>query len=97
MTKFILTTAIVCLYSISSFAQSFTVSGQLQNTESEGIPYASISLSKRVDTATIQFAIAKEDGTYFMKNVAAGDYYLVVACIGYDVAYKAISVSQDLV
>ena len=97
MTKFILTTAIVSLYSISSFAQSFTVYGQLQNAESEGIPYASISLSKQVDTATIQFAIAKEDGTYFMKNVAAGDYYLVVACIGYDVAYKAISVSNDLV
>lgn len=96
MTKSILITAIICLYSSANFAQSFTVSGQLQDAEGNGVPYASISLSEQVDTTTIQFTIAKEDGTYTMKSVQPGEYYLVVACIGYGVAYKGISVSGDL-
>jgi len=96
MTKSILITAIICLYSSANFAQSFKISGQLLDADGNGVPYASISLSEQVDTTTIQFTIAKEDGTYTMKSVQPGEYYLVVACIGYGVAYKGISVSGDL-
>ena len=96
MNKSILITAIICLYSSTNFAQSFTVSGNLQDADGNGVPYASISLSEQFDTATIQFTIAKEDGTYMLKSVQPGEYYLVVACIGYSVAYKGISVSGDL-
>lgn len=96
MNKSILIAAIMCLYSSTIFAQSFKISGQLLDADGNGVPYASISLSEQVDTTTIQFTIAKEDGTYTMKSVQPGEYYLVVACIGYGVAYKGISVSGDL-
>ena len=60
MNKSILITAIICLYSSTNFAQSFTVSGNLQDADGNGVPYASISLSEQFDTATIQFTIAKK-------------------------------------
>ena len=87
MIKVILTTAVFCLLYTSSLAQSYDISGELKNTDGVGVPYASIALSEKSDTSTVLFAIAKEDGTYSLKNVEAGDYYLVVACIGFDVVF----------
>jgi hypothetical protein len=97
MIKVILTTAVFCLLYTSSLAQSYDISGELKNTDGVGVPYASIALSEKSDTSTVLFAIAKEDGTYSLKNVEAGDYYLVVACIGFDVVFDPISVTADMV
>lgn len=96
MTKAILTAAVFCLSSISVFSQNFVVSGQLKDADAKGIPFASISLSTRSDSSTLQFAIAKEDGTFSMKGVSAGEYFLVVARIGYDVLFTPIEVSGDV-
>ncbi len=95
MTKALLAAAFLCLLSVSAFSQNFSIGGQLKDAQSKGIPYASISLSTQSDSSTLQFAIAKEDGTFAMKGVSAGKYYLVVACIGYDVLYSPIEVQGN--
>jgi hypothetical protein len=96
MFKLILTAAIFCLFCVAANAQDHTISGQLQDINAKGIPYASVSLSSKADTTTLQFAIAKEDGTFTMKKVEKGEYFLVVACIGYDVLFEPIGVSSDI-
>ena len=98
MTKTILTTALFLFISVNPvLAQKYAVSGTLTDNEAKGVPYASISISEMADTATIQFSIAKEDGTFTLKNVEAGEYYLVVACVGYEVIYERVSVTADVV
>jgi hypothetical protein len=72
MTKTILTTALFLFISVNPvLAQKYAVSGTLTDNEAKGVPYASISISEMADTATIQFSIAKEDGTFTLKNVEA--------------------------
>lgn len=91
-----LSVLLVFLFNFSCVAQSFTLAGKLQDSTGAGVPYASIALSERADTTTLQFAIAREDGSFTLKDVNAGSYFLVIACVGYEVEHKPIEVSQDM-
>lgn len=96
MTKLFFFLAAFSFFVFSSSAQSFSLSGVLQDANAKSVPYASVSLSTDTDTATLQFIIAKEDGSFSMKDIAAGSYYLVVASIGYEVVYEPIRISADV-
>ena len=61
----------------------------------QGVPYGSIALSDRIDTSTIQFSIAKEDGSFTMKGVATGDYIIIAASVGYEVEHKFVTIDSD--
>jgi hypothetical protein len=96
MPKATVTLCALFLFSIHGFAQSYAASGRLVDSTGYGIPFASIALSAPADTATLQFVIAKENGSFTFDNISAGDYYIVVACVGYEVEYKPISVVADI-
>ena len=78
-----------------SSAQTYTVSGRLLDANGQGVPYGSIALSDRIDTSTIQFSIAKEDGSFTMKGVATGDYIIIAASVGYEVEHKFVTIDSD--
>ena len=78
-----------------SLAQTYTVSGRLLDANGQGVPYGSIALSDRIDTSTIQFSIAKEDGSFTMKGVATGDYIIIAASVGYEVEHKFVTIDSD--
>ncbi|PCJ65204.1 MAG: hypothetical protein COA58_10085 [Bacteroidetes bacterium] len=86
-----------CLLSFSSLAQNASVSGKLLDDKGNGVPYASIALSSSLDTSTLQFSVALEDGSFSMKNIEEGSYIIVVACVGYEVEHKPILVDRNLV
>ncbi|MDA8886054.1 carboxypeptidase-like regulatory domain-containing protein [Bacteroidia bacterium] len=95
MPKIILTLFAFCLFTFSANAQ-YSLSGTLTNPQDDPVPYASIALSSTIDTSVIQFAVAKEDGSYTMKGIDSGKYILVIACVGYDVEHKLISISDNV-
>jgi hypothetical protein len=78
-----------------SSAQTYMVSGRLLDANGQGVPYGSIALSDRIDTSTIQFSIAKEDGSFTMKGVATGDYIIIAASVGYEVEHKFVTIDSD--
>ena len=47
------------LVGLLSSAQTYTLSGRLIDANGQGIAYASIALSDRIDTSTIQFPLPK--------------------------------------
>ena len=76
-------------------AQSYSVSGHLADSTGVAVPYASLALADKVDTNSLQFTVASESGYYTLKNVEPNDYYIVVACVGYEVKYVPISVTKN--
>lgn len=83
------------LVGLLSSAQTYTLSGRLIDANGQGIAYASIALSDRIDTSTIQFSIAKEDGSFMMKGIVAGDYIILAASVGYEVEHKFVAIDSD--
>jgi hypothetical protein len=92
--NFLLLSAFFFCFSFA-FGQSYTISGRVTDNSSAGVPYASIALSKTSDTSVVQFAVAQDDGSFVMKEVKAGEYYFVVACVGYDVMHYPITVFEN--
>ena len=72
MKKLLLSATAMVALAFSVNAQDYTVSVQLQDINAKVIPYASVSLSTKADTTTLQFAIAREDGTFTMKKIEKG-------------------------
>lgn len=61
------------------------IKGKLaDNIDKSPIEYGSILLYKSEDNAMINGSITKADGFFEIKNVAAGDYYIIAKFLGYD-------------
>ncbi len=83
------------LFIFSVSAQTFEVSGKITDSTETGVSFASIALSKTADTSVVLFAVAKEDGSFSLKSIPTGEYYLVVACVGYEVIHFPITVNNN--
>lgn len=83
------------LFSSFSVAQTFTLNGMIQNIDQVVVPFASVALSNKADTSTLQFCISQENGSFRLKNVSTGTYLIVVACIGYDIIYESVLVDSS--
>ena len=78
-----------------AFAKGFTVSGEVKSTSGNPVPFVSIALSDPADSSVIQFSVASESGTFSFRGVAAGNYLLVAASVGYEVHYKQLNIDSD--
>lgn len=83
--------------SFSTLAQEYNISGKLTDSLDNPVSYASLALSDPSDTVTIQFAVANEEGVYELKSIMPGDYLLTIACVGYEVEYKPIKLSDNII
>ena len=95
MLKTILTSlCLICIYWAN--AQSYSLSGLLVDENGTGVPYASLALSEPSDSSLVQFTVAKEDGTFRINAIEKGNYLVVVACVGFDVEYKPITIEKNV-
>ena len=69
------------------------LSGKIQDTSSNAIPYATISLLN-LDSTLITGTISDEDGKYLI-NTKTGDYILKVSFIGYETHYQTIYINEN--
>ena len=62
-----------CLYSVPSFAETYTLSGKITDTAGKAVPSATVS-AKSIATGKTYTAESTSDGTYSIHDLAGGDY-----------------------
>ena len=82
------------MFSLCAFTA--TAQHQLSGTVKDGadgapVPYATAALL-RPDSSAITGVVTGDDGRFVLANVAAGDYLLQISFIGYEKAYRKVSV-----
>jgi hypothetical protein len=89
MQRFVLSFLIV-LASISSYAQSFSVSGLIRDEINEPLAGAGVALLSKKDSAVITGDAADESGKFILNVNKGGAYILKISFLGYADYYKAI-------
>ena len=81
----------------SSFVmgQEYTISGQIKNTNQEGIPYANVFLMYPKDSTLIQGTSANEQGFFKIEDVNSGAYLLRASYIGKTSKTIKIQLNKD--
>ena len=75
-------------YSVSSYSQSYSVSGLINDSSGEGIPYVNVLLIKVSDSTLVKGTISTEDGTFKIENSDSGNYLIMSSSVGYQTAYS---------
>ncbi len=74
-----------------TFSQSmYTISGVIKDNEGKPIPYVNITLDR-----DNKYAISKEDGTYEIKKVRAGNYILKISSVGYTTISRKVTINTN--
>ena len=68
------------------------ISGTITSGDNSPIPFAAISI-----VGTNMGTVSNEDGTFFLENIAAGEYTLRISCIGYEEVTTPVTVSPTKV
>ncbi|HHH53807.1 MAG TPA: TonB-dependent receptor [Bacteroidetes bacterium] len=83
-TKYLLIFSILLSISNSTFAQLLEIKGRItENTSSEVLPGASISLYSIYDTAMIKGTFADPTGHFKLEKLNTGNYFIVCSFIGF--------------
>ena len=89
----ILGAMLLSLAASSASAQSFSVSGEVVNSNNEAVPYATVVL---LNGNTQAAGCTTNDAGCFSLNVAAGSYTLDIRFIGYESVSKEIDVISSI-
>ncbi len=82
-----------CFVAFSVYAQQFTLKGQI--LDDTGKPLAGANIMLRQLRSDIQFGQSSgSNGSFEIKNIAPGDYMLIVSFVGYQNFFKRITVSD---
>ncbi len=73
---------IVILFFQNANSQSI-ISGKITDQNNKSIFFATVVLYKQADSTIAQTASSRNEGTFMLKNIKQGDYYLEVSLIGY--------------
>ena len=87
-----------CFLTISGyvFAQdSYKISGKVYDDKNFPLPSANILLYKSLDSYFVTGTSTLNDGSFILKQVKPGDYYLKVTFVGYDYFVKSLSIKQE--
>ena len=85
MTKSTILIAILCIFSIVTFAQSHTgsISGRITDGgDQKVIDAATVSLYKSTDSSLVKINITDKEGNFEFQNLAAGKYFLLATSLG---------------
>jgi len=91
---------VVCLFFVQTMQaqQNFRISGVVLNdAEEEALIQASVSLQQITDSARSYLAVSNDSGLYQFNGVAAGEYRLKVAYMGYEDFEATLSIDKDSV
>ena len=92
MKKVLMTYIAALLFPLSALAGTYTFSGRVIDRKN-GKP---VSFATVVLKVSGQWAVAGEDGTFSIGNIAEGKNLLSVSCLGYVEATEEISFSKDI-
>lgn len=74
---------ILMVGSLSSFAQKFSIHGQVTDTLSSPLPSSTIMLLSPKDSSLVNFGVSDAKGIFEIKNVNKGEYLLKITFVGY--------------
>ncbi|MBL0065299.1 MAG: carboxypeptidase regulatory-like domain-containing protein [Bacteroidetes bacterium] len=72
------------------FAENSGLKGRVVDTTGSALPYVTITLLQPGDSTLSYFAVSTLQGTFELSNIAAGDYVLQVASVGFNSIYRRI-------
>ncbi len=84
----------ICI-STTSFAQEYSVSGKVQNTEGTPMVYANVLLLKKADSTVVKGTSTNEEGLFVFEGVLGGSYVLTASYIENTSKPKTIEISSD--
>ncbi|MEO1587087.1 MAG: carboxypeptidase regulatory-like domain-containing protein, partial [Bacteroidota bacterium] len=76
-----------------SFAQSYRIEGNVQDTLAQPLSGASIMILQAEDSILQGFGLTNEKGFYRVPDVPQGDYLIQYSYFGYAPEWKKVSVS----
>ncbi len=87
----------VFLFSLAflSFAQSYTIQGEVYGDDGVPLVYSSVILMNPSDSTMEAFGITNKSGEYNIQNLKKGDYLVQVAFLGFGTYYQNISVPLE--
>ena len=88
---------LLCLFfTFSSFSQSFSVSGNVQDEEQLPIAFANILLMAAKDSVLIDGTFTDENGAFILEDVEQGNYFLKASYLDNESALTSIVLDRDL-
>src|SRR5882672_9671690 len=88
---------LIIVFGASTFAQKFTITGQVLDTLSSPLPSATVMLLNPKDSSLVNFGVSDARGVFEMKNVSKGPYQLKITFVGFAPLTKTISTSEKSV
>ena len=86
--RYLLTTALLLVF--CSLSAQYSISGYLMDEKNEGMPFASVVLINKSDSAIVSFGLSNNQGKYLIEVEQQGDYLLQYSFLGYKTAYKPL-------
>ncbi|HEY8937466.1 MAG TPA: TonB-dependent receptor [Cyclobacteriaceae bacterium] len=75
-------------------AQRYTIKGNVVDTVSSPMPYATVVLLQAKDSTLVNFGVTNTKGAFELKNIASGNYHLKVTFVGFATFTKNLSSSD---
>jgi outer membrane receptor protein involved in Fe transport len=89
--KNIVTLVGLLLFAQLSFAQKYSIKGQVLDSANSVLPSSTVMLLSQKDSTLVNFGVSDRNGFFEVKNVSAGDYFLKITFVGYATFEKLIS------
>ena len=91
--------AVLCLLSLSAFAQnSANIKGVLvDESTGEPIPFATVSLTRDGQTRPAKYSLTDDKGAFTLESVRNGSYTLVAELLGYNAHQAAVKVESKAI
>ena len=77
------------------FGQISNLSGEISDEKGQAMPSATVVLLNPVDSTMVYFGISSDNGHWEVKNIRPGKYLMQFAFLGYETAYRDISLPYD--
>ena len=91
MKKFYFLVMALFVLGLSTSAQNIngTVKGILQDSSSQALMDATVSVMRLQDSSLISFTVSDKNGSFEIKNIAAGNYNLIASFSGLKTVRKS--------
>jgi hypothetical protein len=94
--KYTITFLLTTFFAFTAQAQQTSITGKLLDTVGkQKLESASISLFESGDSTLEQFTLSKLDGSFELKNVPVGAYFLQIVFQGFSTYTKRININKD--
>jgi hypothetical protein len=93
--KYLLLMLLFSLGGYALFSQSISIKGQVLNENHETLAYANVLLLKPLDSTLVKGTVTKDDGTYEIMDVEAGDYRQAFVMIGYEQQDQFLKITNE--